>query len=95
MFVVLTRCAAVPTDHIGVSVYTQTTDIEAECDGGLSYDRMDKFDSNQAAYIRAAQQSIIDANRCMVLGRVATIEFLPFPLLPSNGPSVSTLVIAD
>lgn len=47
--------------HVSASVYTQTTDIEDECDGWLSYDRLAKFDANQTAYIRAAQQRIQEA----------------------------------
>ena len=43
---------------ISASVYTQTTDVELECDGFLNYDRSNKFDD---AYTKA----IHDANRAL------------------------------
>ena len=46
---------------VSASILTQTTDIEDECDGWLTFDRIEKFDSNQTAYIRAAHKAIIDA----------------------------------
>merc|ERR1712176_1187730 len=47
--------------HISASVYTQTTDIEDECDGWMTFDRLPKFDANQTARARAALQALIDA----------------------------------
>ena len=48
-------------DHVSASVYTQTTDLELECDGFLNYDRSNKFTSAQTAAIRKANQAIINA----------------------------------
>ena len=49
------------TGHVSASVYTQTTDVELECDGFLNYDRTNKFDDNATAAIRAANQALIHA----------------------------------
>ena len=48
-------------DHLSVTVYTQTTDIENDCDGFLNYDRSNKFSEDQVkvADIRKANQDII------------------------------------
>ena len=48
-------------DHVSASVYTQTTDIESECDGFLSYDRTIKFNDADTKAIAAANQAIIIA----------------------------------
>lgn len=48
-------------DHVSASVYTQTTDLELECDGFLNYDRSNKFTSAQTAAIHKANQAIINA----------------------------------
>jgi hypothetical protein len=48
-------------DHISASVYTQTTDVELECDGFLNYDRSNKFDAAGTASIKKANQAIIAA----------------------------------
>merc|ERR1719160_882343 len=48
-------------DHVSASVYTQTTDLELECDGFLNYDRTNKFTDSDTAYIKKANQAIIDA----------------------------------
>jgi len=48
-------------DHVSASVYTQTTDLELECDGFLNYDRTNKFSDADTAAIRKANQAIIDA----------------------------------
>merc|ERR1719235_2971448 len=50
-------------DHISASVYTQTTDVELECDGFLNYDRSNKFNSAQTQAIAAANQAIINGGR--------------------------------
>jgi len=49
------------SDHVSASVYTQTTDVELECDGFLNYDRTNKFDSTATAAIREANQALIHA----------------------------------
>lgn len=49
-------------DHIAASVYTQTTDLELECDGFLNYDRSNKFTDADTAAIAAANQAIIKAS---------------------------------
>merc|ERR1712113_1237396 len=41
-------------DHVSASVYTQTTDVELECDGFLNYDRSNKFTEQQTQAIREA-----------------------------------------
>ena len=48
-------------DHVSASVYTQTTDVELECDGFLNYDRSNKFSAAQTAAVREANQKIIQA----------------------------------
>lgn len=48
-------------DHISASVYTQTTDLELECDGFLNYDRSNKFSEEDTAAIKKANQAIIQA----------------------------------
>jgi len=48
-------------DHVSASVYTQTTDLELECDGFLNYDRTNKFSDADTEAIRKANQAIIDA----------------------------------
>lgn len=50
-------------DHISASVYTQTTDVELECDGFLNYDRSNKFNSEQTRAIRDANLAIIQASQ--------------------------------
>ena len=49
-------------DHISASVYTQTTDLERECDGFLNYDRTNKFSDADTALIKAANQKLINGN---------------------------------
>merc|ERR1719231_1485514 len=48
-------------DHVSASVYTQTTDLELECDGFLNYDRSNKFSDADTAAIAKANQAIISA----------------------------------
>mmetsp|Transcript_86267 Transcript_86267/g.252342 ORF Transcript_86267/g.252342 Transcript_86267/m.252342 type:complete len:642 (+) Transcript_86267:55-1980(+) len=48
-------------DHISASVYTQTTDLELECDGFLNYDRSNKFNTEQTKAIAAANEALIAA----------------------------------
>merc|ERR1712228_591098 len=48
-------------DHVSASVYTQTTDVELECDGFLNYDRSNKFNEEQTKAIHDANQAIIKA----------------------------------
>jgi len=50
-------------DHISASVYTQTTDLELECDGFLNYDRSSKFSDEGTKSIHDANQAIIAAGR--------------------------------
>lgn len=47
------------SDHISASVYTQTTDLENECDGFLNYDRTNKFSDDDTKAIMEANQAII------------------------------------
>jgi hypothetical protein len=46
---------------VSVCVYTQTTDVENECDGMLNMDRTPKFDAEQTAQIKAANVALIAA----------------------------------
>merc|ERR1712146_672495 len=64
-------------DHVSASVYTQTTDLELECDGFLNYDRSSKFTKEQTKAIYDANRAIIDAGR-------ATVPRLP---VATNEPS--------
>jgi len=49
-------------DHISAAVYTQTTDVELECDGFLAYDRSNKFSDLDTQVIKDANQAIIKAS---------------------------------
>jgi hypothetical protein len=50
--------------HVSASVvYTQTTNVEDECDGWMAFDRVTKFDVNQTARVRAALQAVVAAGR--------------------------------
>merc|ERR1719401_1641080 len=49
--------------HVSASVYTQTTDVELECDGFLNYDRSNKFTDEQTQAIREANEALIKASR--------------------------------
>ena len=48
---------------VSASVYTQTTDIEDECDGWMTFDRVEKFTEEEYSRVRAAQQALIAAAR--------------------------------
>eukprot|EP00041_Stephanoeca_diplocostata_P000687 m.16204 g.16204 ORF g.16204 m.16204 type:complete len:821 (+) comp10918_c0_seq2:311-2773(+) len=50
-------------DHLSASVYTQTTDLERECDGFLNYDRTTKFTAADTAAIKKANEAIIEAGK--------------------------------
>ena len=52
-------------DHVSASVYTQTTDVELECDGFLNYDRSNKFSAAGTAAIKNANQAIINAGNAL------------------------------
>jgi hypothetical protein len=41
--------------------YTQTTDLELECDGFLNYDRTNKFSEADTEAIKQANQALINA----------------------------------
>jgi hypothetical protein len=47
-------------DDVSASVYTQTTDLENECDGFLNYDRTNKFTAPATRAIAAANQELIN-----------------------------------
>jgi hypothetical protein len=49
--------------HVSASVFTQTTDIEDECDGWMTFDRVPKFDANQTSSARVGLQAIVAAAR--------------------------------
>ena len=46
-------------DHVSAAVYTQTTDVELECDGFLNYDRSNKFTDADTQAIAKANQAIM------------------------------------
>jgi hypothetical protein len=48
---------------VSVSVYTQITDVENECDGFLNMDRSNKFNAAQMAAIVAANQQLTSGQR--------------------------------
>mmetsp|Transcript_54938 Transcript_54938/g.117913 ORF Transcript_54938/g.117913 Transcript_54938/m.117913 type:complete len:660 (+) Transcript_54938:87-2066(+) len=50
-------------DHVSASVYTQTTDVELECDGFLNYDRSNKFSDEDTKAIHDANLAIISASQ--------------------------------
>ena len=58
-YVNMSETIAARVDHISASVYTQTTDVELECDGFLNYDRTNKFSAADTEAIRKANQAII------------------------------------
>jgi len=60
-YVKMAATIASRVDHVSASVYTQTTDVELECDGFLNYDRSNKFSAADTEAIRKANQAIIDA----------------------------------
>lgn len=50
---ILCACVAV-----SVSIYTQTTDVENECDGMVNMNRVAKFNATQVAEIKAANLAL-------------------------------------
>ena len=50
-------------DHVSASIFTQTTDIEDECDGWLTFDRVEKFTEAEYGRVRAAQHALIAAGQ--------------------------------
>lgn len=57
-------------DHISASVYTQTTDLENECDGFLNYDRSNKFTDEDTKVIYDANQAIIKASEKLAVTKI-------------------------
>ena len=49
------------TEGVSISIYTQITDVELECDGFLNYDRTNKFDAATLATIVAANVALINS----------------------------------
>jgi len=49
-------------NDVSVSIYTQITDVELECDGFLNYDRSSKFNAAEVQSIFAANQKLIDSS---------------------------------
>jgi hypothetical protein len=45
---------------VSVSIYTQITDVENECDGFYNMDRSAKFSADQLAAVKAANQALIN-----------------------------------
>ena len=46
------------TPGVSVSIYTQTTDVENECDGMVNMNRVAKFNASQVAEIKAANLAL-------------------------------------
>lgn len=67
LYIAIAKTFASRADHVSAAVYTQTTDVEFECDGFLNYDRTNKFDVQQVAAIYTANRAI----QHVVAGRVA------------------------
>merc|ERR1712178_9385 len=57
-------------DHLSASVYTQTTDVELECDGFLNYDRSNKFNDADTQTIKDANQAIIKASEDLGVSKI-------------------------
>merc|ERR1712080_708305 len=74
---------------VSASVYTQTTDLELECDGFLNYDRTNKFDDLQTRAIHDANRAII--NRSRHVGETPT-QPTPHPAAHETG-QVEHLVV--
>jgi len=62
-YIAMARTLQSRVDHISASVYTQTTDVELECDGFLNFDRSNKFTEVQTEAIFEANQAIIRASQ--------------------------------
>jgi len=62
-YIDMAQTLASRVDHVSASVYTQTTDIENECDGFLNYDRSNKFNDEQTKAISDANQALIRSGR--------------------------------
>merc|ERR1711990_461601 len=53
-------------DHVSASVYTQTTDLENECDGFLNYDRTNKFTAEETNMIKKANLALTEPSSSAV-----------------------------
>jgi len=60
-YVTMTKQIVAKKDDISVSIYTQITDVERECDGFLNYDRTNKFNDAQTKAIHDANFALINA----------------------------------
>ncbi len=78
---------------LSVSVYTQTVDLEDECDGLLAYDRTAKFAPEEAAAVAAANAALIAVREWGVrgegegkrgLGTCSSPTSTPCPRFPST-----------
>merc|ERR1712039_904145 len=61
-YVMMAKTIKSRVDHVSASVYTQTTDVELECDGFLNYDRSNKFNEDQTKAIHDANRAIIESS---------------------------------
>jgi hypothetical protein len=50
--------AARDVGGLSVAVYTQVSDVELECDGMFTYDRLSHFSDQDAAAIRTANRKL-------------------------------------
>lgn len=72
-YVAMAATIASHVDHVSASVYTQTTDVELECDGFLNYDRTNKFTTEETTAIRRANEKMIIAGRQHLAQRDANL----------------------
>jgi len=61
-YVNMTKTLLSNRGQVSVSIATQVTDLEEECDGFVNYDRTAKFTSDEIAAIYAANQALIAGN---------------------------------
>ena len=61
IYVNMTKSIVARKQDISASVYTQITDVEMECDGFLTYERMNKFSAADTQRIFEANQALIHA----------------------------------
>lgn len=58
-YITMVRELHTRVDHLSAAVYTQTTDLELECDGLLNYDRSSKLSASEVASIRKANEQLV------------------------------------
>jgi hypothetical protein len=59
LFINMTKLILAERSKVSVSIATQITDVERECDGFVNMDRTNKFDAQTTASIAAANAALI------------------------------------